>query len=149
MPLLSLRLISDYLVPGIPAHRVSLTLTPKFDPTGGRICFDPNVCTLDAFGEPKMCTLMGSIPRPISLEKLTEDDDQLLYDIVYEEVGFPAAAPPKVRLVILKHPTKPLQCPAHLLVFDGEGRLAHVVHLHRVPALAQPHPSPAADAESP
>lgn len=140
MPLLSLRLISDYLVPGIPAHRVSLTLSPLVNPTGGRISFDPNVCTLDQFGEPQMCTLMGSIPRPITLEKLAEDDDQVLYGIEYEASGFPLGAGPKVRLVVLKNPTKPLQCPARLLVFDEEDHLAHIVHLHRVPALELPHP---------
>lgn len=140
MPLLSLRLISDYLVPGIPAHRVSLTLTPLIRPTGGRISFDPNVCTLDQFGEPQMCTLMGSIPRPITLENLGEDDDQVLYGIEYEASGFPFGAGPKVRLVVLKHPSTPLQCPARLLVYDDDDHLAHIVHLHRVSALALPHP---------
>lgn len=140
MPLLSLRLISDYLVPGIPAHRVSLTLTPLINPSGGRISFDPNVCTLDQFGEPQMCTLMGSIPRPITLEKLAEDDEQVLYGIEYEASGFPFGAGPKVRLVVLKNPTKPLQCPARLLVYDDDDHLDHIVHLHRVPALALPHP---------
>lgn len=139
MPLLSLRLISDYLVPGIPVHRVSLTLTPFLEPTGGRISFDPNVCTLDQFGEPQMCTLMGSIPRPITLTKLAEDANQTLYDIEYVAGGFPpVGSAPKVRLVMLRHPTAPLQCPARLLVFDEEDHLAHIVHLHRLPALELP-----------
>lgn len=139
MPLLSLRLISDYLVPGIPAHRVSLTLTPLINPTGGRISFDPNVCTLDQFGEPQMCTLMGAIPRPISLAKIAEDDDQVLYGITYDASGFPlGSSAPKVELVMLKHPTAPLQCPARLLVYDDADHLAHIVHLHRLPALTLP-----------
>jgi hypothetical protein len=141
MPPLSLRLRSDYLVPGIPAHRVSLSLSPPLGPTGGRISFDPNVCTLDQFGEPTMCTLMAAIPRSITLTTLAEDDDQVLYDIAYEAAGFPPlGAGPKVRLVMLKHPTTPLQCPARLLVFDADDHLAHIVHLHRVPSLALPHP---------
>lgn len=139
MPLLSLRLISDYLVPGIPVHRVSLTLTPFLEPTGGRISFDPNVCTLDQFGEPQMCTLMGSIPRPITLAKLAEDANQTLYGIEYDAGGFPpVGSAPKVRLVMLKHPMAPLQCPARLLVFDEEDHLAHIVHLHRLPAIELP-----------
>ena len=139
MPLLSLRLISDYLVPGIPAHKVSLTLTPFIAPTSGRIYFDPNVCTLDQFGEPQMCTLMGSFPRPITLEKIAEDDDQVLYGITYDATGFPlGSSTPKVALVMLKQPTTPLQCPARLLVYDDADHLAHIVHLHRLPALTLP-----------
>lgn len=138
MPLPSIRLTSDYLVPGIPGgHRVSLTLSPLLAPSTGHLSIDPNVCTLDDFGEPQMCTLMASIPRPIKLEKLKEDTSQSLYAIVFTA---PWGTPPRMRLVVLEHPMAPLQCPARLLVYDDADHLAHIVHLHRVAAIELPLP---------
>lgn len=62
----TIELVSMYLGDGVGGHHISLSLKDQGDETyKGTIHLDPNACTLNAFGDRGMCTLMYAPPHDV------------------------------------------------------------------------------------
>ena len=59
----------------LPAHTVSLTLSGESENAlAGTLALDPNTCTLDAFGDRGICTLIATQGIPVTLARRTITD---------------------------------------------------------------------------
>lgn len=107
-------------------------LTVEGELTGrGKVRFDPNVCQLNAFGDPEVCTEIASNVVYVTFERATSSDptgrDRRLYRILGDQI--PRGL--KLWLVVPGSPSGP-----HRLLVEA-GRQRRAITLEPVPA-AQP-----------
>jgi putative hemolysin len=83
----------------MPAHQVSLRLSGPTDAElEGTLHLDPNTCTLDAFGDPEICTLIATFGIEVELERLTLQDPAGLGRRIYGVEG--DGLPEGLRMVV-------------------------------------------------
>lgn len=83
----------------LPAHTVSLRLTGSSDAAmEGTLALDPNTCTLNAFGDREICTLIATFGVEVEVERLQVDDPADLGRRLYRVQG--DGLPPELRMVV-------------------------------------------------
>jgi len=101
----SLQLESLYLDDGLQvgtniiARTVSLTLEGSSDEAlEGTLLLDPNACSLDAFGDPEICTLIAVSGIEVDLDHLTLTDPTGRMRRIYAVRG--RGLPPDLRMIV-------------------------------------------------
>lgn len=83
----------------MPAHTVSLRLSGSSDAEmEGTLGLDPNTCTLNAFGDREICTLIATFGIEVEVERLEVDDPADLGRRIYSVRG--ENLPPELRMVV-------------------------------------------------
>jgi uncharacterized protein len=83
----------------MPAHSVSLRLSGPTDAEmEGTLHLDPNTCTLNAFGDPEICTLIATFGIEVELERLRLADPSGQGRRIYGVRG--EGLPPELRMVV-------------------------------------------------
>jgi hypothetical protein len=109
---------------GPRAHQVTITARPTGD-AEGELVLDPNACTLDSFGDPRLCTLIAVLPHRATLRLLSEDEGKALFAIDAE--GY--AGPPLRLSLVHGQESEDEEGPlfARLLVLDEHGAIRRLV----------------------
>lgn len=83
----------------IPAHSVALRLSGPTDAElKGTLHLDPNTCTLNAFGDPEICTLIATFGIEVELARLRLADPSGQGRRIYSVQG--EGLPPELRMVV-------------------------------------------------
>jgi hypothetical protein len=134
MKLESLQLETGYLLEpialhdGLQIHQIQITAIAREGSPCVEISMNPNRCTLDSFGEPKVWTRMAQIRFEATLELLEECDGKQLFALK------PAGQGPVMRLSVLP-PCFAWQAPVgRLLIFGDSGELKVLLPLQFTPA---------------
>ena len=131
---------SEYLVPGVaPAtgpgfHQVSLSWDRDHPEAVGSFHIDPNVCGLDTFGDPTICSKIAVSASDMKLVRLAEKPGHQAYTIETRPLGstgaFTALA---LRLVTIEAPGNGGP-EARLLVVKADQTIERIIDLHQVRA---------------
>lgn len=130
---MKLRLSTGYMIEPIGAegtlrpHQLSLA-TSACTPLMGKLVADPNVCGLDALGDPTICTRMAQSVHRATLSLIEERDGKALYAIEVEGYSGPA-----LRLALLPGRGADGGMLARLLVLDDDGKLQRVINMEGIP----------------
>ena len=134
----TVRYASDYLVEGVNLpeigfHQISLTWNRQRPEAEGSCDLDPNICGLDAFGDPTFCTRIAIQMRVMKLSDFDQKPGYHAYTMkwrvgdsgdTYEEVP--------LRVVTISEHGQDMQ--VRLLVLGPDGSIARIIALHEVPS---------------
>ena len=128
---------SDYLVPGValptgPGFRqITLTWDQRHPDAEGNFFIDPNVCGLDEFGDPTICTKIAVTVSDLKLTLLAEKLGHRVYTIEIRPRGSTAefSALP-LRLVTIAAQGKD-RLRARLLVIGADQAIERIIELHQ------------------
>jgi hypothetical protein len=128
---------SDYLVPGVALptglgfHQITLTWDQRHPDAEGSFFIDPNVCGLDEFGDPTICTKIAVTVSDLKLTLLAEKLGHRVYTIEIRPRGSTAEfSMLPLRLVTIAPQGKD-QLRARLLVIGADQAIERIIELHR------------------
>lgn len=74
-------MIEELRLPGMQGfHQIKLRVDAA-DASVGQIVMNPNTCTLDAFGNPTICTLMADVVLPAALSLIDQSAGNKLFSV--------------------------------------------------------------------
>ena len=128
---------SDYLVPGVALptglgfRQITLSWDQRHPDAVGSFFIDPNVCGLDEFGDPTICTKIAVAISELKLTLLAEKLGHRAYTIATRPRGSTAefSALP-LRLVTIAAQGKD-QLRARLLVLGTDQAIERIIELHQ------------------
>jgi hypothetical protein len=131
----AVRYASDYLVEavtlpdGVIFHRIALTWDRRHPEAEGICYLDPNLCGLDEFGDPSICTLIAIMERDMKLAPYAEKPGYHAYTMLWRAPGSGAEYQEvPLRVVTIAQRGEDLR--VRLLVLKDDGSIARVIALH-------------------
>ena len=124
---------TGYMIPGLRLQgRVihEITVHSGSERGGdGTLALDPNVCQINDFGEPEICTLIATLPYTATVTLLKESEGKRLYAI--EAKGYRG---PALRVVLRPPYAGGHGFVAQLLVLRNDGSVQRIVNLTSMPS---------------
>lgn len=133
------RYVSDYLVEGVNVHgevgfhQIAVTWNRRNPEAQGSCYLDPNICGLDEFGDPSVCTRIAVVSRDMKLSLLAEKPGYHAYTMKWRVPGS-GADYEEVALRLVTIAARGQDLRVRLLVIKPDRSIERIIALHEEPA---------------
>lgn len=131
------RYASDYLIPEVSLpqgpgfHQITLTLDRRHPEAGGSLLLDPNICALNEFGEPTVCTKIAGADMDVQLTLVKQKPGYRAYTLESRPrggAGNYTALPLRLVTIAARGRVSAL---VHLLVLKPDQTIERIIDLHQ------------------